>query len=134
MADDKPELDELPDALIDALRHADRAPPLITTSVDRQVSQAARAQFRSREPVPRWQLPATGAVAAGLLIAALVAMFETPSISDTVPVYADVDQSGRIDIADVMAYARKSGSEPGAEARIRSFAARIVSLNPRSDT
>ena len=114
----------LPEALIEELRRLDRAPEAITSKADRAVSKMARAHFAARRtPVLRRQ-GAWGAAACALLVVTLA----TSRLVDRVdaPVYADVDGSGRIDIADVLALAR-SGQDIE-QADLDAFAFRLVAV------
>ena len=120
--------EDLPRSLIDALKSTERPLPLITARVDREVSAMARAQFAGRRP--RKLRPAWWAAAASLVVAVLVLQLQDPGAPVDGPVYADIDQSGRIDIADVLALARTSDADPQ---KLDAFAMRIVSLNAGSD-
>lgn len=116
--------DDLPQALRDALRAADRAPPTITAAVDRAVARGAEAQFGAR----RWRAPGAWAAAAGAVLAvALLLLVPRP---DEPRSYRDVDGSGTIDIADVLALARQSGA--ASQADLDAFAMRVVALRPEN--
>ena len=118
--------DHLPRPLIDELGRLDRAPDVITARADRAVAAAARDHFCARG-IPRWRRHgAWGAVAACAVLA--VALTVGREALDRDPaLYSDVDGSGRIDIADVLALAR-SGSGVG-QADLDAFAWRVVALN-----
>lgn len=119
---DDNDLPDLPDELVDALRE-DPA-PLITSRVDRELEVLAHRAFRARKaakPVRKHRLTRWAAIAASLIAAVIV-------ISDKrAPraLYADHDNSGQIDIADVLAVARE-GYE---EAQLEAFAMQVVSLD-----
>jgi hypothetical protein len=137
--DNKP--DELPTALVAQLKAVDRAPPLITARVDRHLRAAAEAQFawrtvRRRNRVGTAWL-ATAAMAASLVLG-LFFVGDRPlrdrQLQEAAgPVYADVDGSGDIDIADVLALARARGTDPARQAELDAFARRIVALTPAGD-
>ena len=117
--------EHLPSALVDELKRIDRAPAVITARVDRTLSAAARGHFSSRQ-VQWWRQPAWGAAAACVLVAVL---FTTNRLEDeaVTSIYADVDGSGAIDIADVLALAR-TGQDVDQD-HLDAFAFRLVSLN-----
>ena len=125
MTDANEQDEQLPSALIDELKGIDRAPAVITSRVDRTLSTMARAQFSSRQ-IRRWRQPAWGAAAACVLFAAL---FTTSRLDDPGggSIYADIDGSGEIDIADVLALAR---TQQGIDQDdLDAFAFRLVSLD-----
>ena len=121
------ELDErLPQTLVDELKRLDRAPEAITAKADRAVLNAARAHFAAR-PTPVWRRQAVwGAAAACALLVVTLATGRLTDRSDA-PIYADIDGSGRIDIADVLALARSG--EGVAQADLDAFAFRLVALD-----
>lgn len=123
MADNNIPDDRLPEALIDELKRRDEAPDAITSRVDRSLAAAARAHFG--ETRAAWHRP--GAWAAAAASAALAVGLATSYLPDRDggPVYADIDGSGRIDIADVLALAR----EGVAQAELDAFARRVVALD-----
>ena len=117
--------EQLPSALIDELKRIDRAPAVITSRVDRTLSTMARDQFSSRQ-VRRWRQPAWGLAAACVLFAALFTTSRLDDRGDT-SIYADIDGSGEIDIADVLALAR---TQQGIDQDdLDAFAFRLVSLD-----
>ena len=98
--------ERLPGALIDELKRIDRAPEVITSRVDRNLADMAHAQFKQRR-IPRWQPQgAWGAAAAACVL--VVVLFTTNHLweQDDRSIYADIDGSGQLDIADVLALAR----------------------------
>ncbi len=115
--------DDLPQALRDALRAADRAPPTITAAVDRAIARGAEVQFGAR----RWRAPGAWAAAACAVLAVALLLAPRPDEPGT---YRDVDGSGRIDIADVLALARRS--EAPSQADLDAFAMRVVALGPEN--
>ena len=124
MTDTNTPEDQLPEALIDELKRRDRALDVITSRVDRMLAAAVRAHFGvSRKP--RWQNP--GAWAAAAACAVVAAGLSTSYLSERggVPIYRDIDGSGQIDIADVLALAREG--VPRAE--LDAFALRVVALD-----
>jgi hypothetical protein len=119
--------EQLPAALIDQLKLADRKAPLITSRVDREILHLAEAQFSGRRRM--WQRrPTWAAIAATVLIALFVAQLREPAMHDGGAIYSDVDHSGRIDIADVLAIARMGDRGGHTQAELDAFAMRIVSL------
>ena len=70
-------------------------------------------------------------LAATVAAAWFVVQLAAPRVDEISPTYADLDGSGRIDIADVLRLARQA-SERGenAQAEIDRFAMRIVALEP----
>jgi hypothetical protein len=121
--------EDLPPAFVERLKAADRPLPLVTARVDRALSEAARARFAGRgRRQPRWRGAAGIAAAASVLLAVLALQWPWPAAQrDTL--HADVDGSGRIDIADVLALAREPGGRSQKE--LDAFAYRIVSLEHR---
>lgn len=122
---------EVPEALVARLKAADRAPPLITAQVDRRVLADAKAQFARRRPVWRQRAPRPvwAALAASLVLGLFIVWDRPqPPSGPAVPVYADVDGSGHIDIADVLALARASGTDAASQAELDAFARQVVAL------
>lgn len=134
------EFDDLPQGLVDALQSADRRPAVITSRVDREITALAAGQFAGRGGARRSR-PALGglvgmvAMAASVLIAvaAVLSVFRGAPDIEGAEVYADIDGSGRIDIADVLAVARDARSNGVPQAQIDAFAARIVKLDGGGD-
>lgn len=121
--------EDLPPDFVERLKAADRPLPVVTARVDRVLSEAARKRFAGRgRRRPRWLGAAGIAAAASVLLAVLALQWPLPaSKRDTL--YADVDGSGRIDIADVLALARESNGRSQEE--LDAFAYRIVSVEHR---
>lgn len=117
--------EQLPAPLIDELKRIDQAPAVITSRVDRTLSTMARAHFSSRQ-VQGWRRPAWGAAAACALIAVLFTTGRLEEPGDP-SMYADIDGSGTIDIADVLALARTGQGVDRGE--LDAFAYRLVSLD-----
>ena len=117
--------EQLPSTLVDELKRIDRAPAVITARVDRTLSTMAKGHFSSRQ-VQRWRQPAWGAAAACALVAVL---FTTNQLQDeaATSIYADVNGSGAIDIADVLALARTGQGVHQDD--LDAFAFRVVSLD-----
>ena len=128
--DDK--LEALPDELVAELKKADKPGALITAKVDRSVLNLAREQFASRPEKRRRVAPAWYAVAATVLLAVLVLPMASRFGTVDDGLYADVDNSGQIDIADVLTLARRDGEVTQAE--LDAFAQQIVSLADTGDT
>lgn len=132
MRDDEP-IEELPRSLVEELRAADRPLPMITARVDREMAAMARAHFAGRRRPARASRSAWTAVAASVLLAVLVLQWPLPAPEQQGGFYADVDGSGRIDIADVLAAARSQPPDERSRAKLDAFAYRIVSLEPAGD-
>lgn len=131
MKQEKHESDDLPEALIARLKTADEPSPIITARVDREISNLAGKQFSSR-PDKRRAAPVWFAVAATMVLAVfLIQSFERTD-TGTAELYSDVDGSGQIDIADVMALARRS-DRVATDAALAAFAMRVVSLKNDGD-
>lgn len=98
--------ERLPEALVDELKRLDRAPEVITSRADRNLASLAEAQFAPRR-IPRWQ-PRRVWPAAAAACVLVVVLFTTDQLweQDGTSLYADIDGSGQIDIADVLALAR----------------------------
>lgn len=119
--------EQLPGALVDELKRIDRAPEVITSRVDRSLAGMARAQFAPRR-IPRWQ-PRSAWRAAAAACVLVVVLFTTNHLreQDDTSIYADIDGSGQIDIADVLALARTE--DVVSQADIDAFAYRLVALD-----
>ena len=125
------EFEDLPAPLIAEFKRAELSVSLITPRVDRQISELSKAQFSNRRQ-PIWRSrPGWAAIAATVLITLFVIESQLPPGLDQSAIYADIDNSGQVDIADVLALARDSGEISQAE--IDAFATQIVSLSPVDD-
>lgn len=124
--------DRLPDSLIAELRKADKSSPLITAKVDRTVANLAHEQFSSRPGKHRHAAPAWLAVAATMVLAVFLLQTKYQPETDITELYTDVDKSGQIDIADVLALARRNGRKI-TQAELDAFALRVVSLADNGD-
>ena len=100
---------------------------MITSRVDRNLVSRAHAQFAPRR-IPRWQ-PRGAWRAAAAACVLVVVLFTTNYLwkQDDTPIYADIDGSGQIDIADVLALARTQDGVNQAD--IDAFAYRLVALD-----
>lgn len=119
---DNDDLPELPDELVEALK--EDPTPLITSRVDRAIEAQARRAFKSRKaarPVRKHRITRWAAIAASVVAAVIV----IGDMRQTRTLYADHDDSGQIDIADVLALAREGYDE----AQLDAFAMQIVSLD-----
>ena len=118
--------ERLPDALVSELKRIDRAPEVITSRVDRSLASKARAHFAPRQ-IPRWQPQGAWRAAAACVL--VVALFATDRLSEQggTPIYADIDGSGHIDIADVLALARTGQGIDQAD--LDAFAFHLVALH-----
>ncbi|MDE0036951.1 MAG: hypothetical protein OXU77_05215 [Gammaproteobacteria bacterium] len=127
MSDQDANSEQLDERLIRALTVADQAPPVITAGVDRALADISTRHFASR----RWGWKRHGgwALAASVaLVAVLAVQTIGPASDDAEVLYADVNGSGAIDIADVFALAR--ADQPGVtQADLDAFAMRVVSLD-----
>ena len=126
MSDQNADSERLDEGLIRALRAADQAAPVITAGVDRALADRSRRHFASRQP--GWKRHGGWALAASVaLVAVLAVRVIGPASDDGESLYADVNGSGAIDIADVFALAR--AEQPGVtQADLDAFAMRVVSL------
>ena len=131
MVSEEEQFEDLPQSLIEGFKTAARPVPVITARVDRDISEMARTHFAARRQPIRMTRSAWAAVAATVLIAVLVT--QVPTSRDQDALYTDVDRSGRIDIADVLALARTQGPRKRSRAQLDAFASRIVSLDPPGD-
>lgn len=119
---------QLPAALIEALKAEDQPAALITSRADRALEARAAAHFSARRSPAHWR-PAWYAAAAVAAVALLLVVPREQAMDDGIGgqdgLYADIDASGRIDIADVLAVARSGRvSQPDIDA----FASRVVTL------
>lgn len=119
------QFEELPEALIEALKSADEAVPVITARVDREVLKMAREQFAGRKPAWR-RRPAWAAVAATVLIAIFIVQLDQPMQQAAQPMRVAYSA----DISDVLRLARERAGDPAAQAEIDALAMRVVSLSP----
>ena len=133
MTSDQEPYQDLPQALIERLKVADESQPTITSRVDREILGSAQSQFAAR-PARRRRSYAWAAVAAALLLALLLVELRDPEPEQAPPVYADLDQSGSIDIADVLVLAQSAKAGGVSQADIDAFAQRVVSLSPTGET
>jgi|TARA_Y100000310_G_scaffold245344_1_gene250317 hypothetical protein len=125
MSDVPLEDDELSEPIIAALKSADQPLSVVTARVDRNIRALAVAQFSSRSHASRQTMWQWSAVAASILVGILIYSTYGPDYIDPGDIYTDIDQSGQIDIADVMALAR---SRRASQAEIDAFAMRVVAL------
>lgn len=128
MSDNEP-FDDLPPSFVDELRAADRPVPMITARADREIAAMAEAHFAGRRRRARLRPASLAAIAASVLVAVLVLQLQAPAPDDGA-LYGDLDRSGQIDIADVLAAAR---TEKASAAELDAFAYRVVSLEPPED-
>lgn len=131
MPDEHTNDEDLAEELITALKAADEAPLVITARVDRALAHRATAHFRGRRSTWRRQGGWVALAASVALAAALVVQVGSAVFREETSLYADVDGSGRIDIADVLAVARTEGSGV-TQAELDAFAMRVVSLDRAS--
>lgn len=123
---------ELPESLLAKLKQADAPPAVLTVKVDRVIGDLANDQFSSRPRKGIARSPKWFAAAAAMLLAVfLVQTTERPEPA-VAELYRDVDQSGQIDIADVLALARRDSGEVS-RAELDAFAMQLVSLADSGD-
>lgn len=125
-------LEELPDELLAELEKADKPGSLITAKADRIVANLAREQFATRPDKRRRITPAWYAVAATVVLAVLVLPLTNRLGTNDGSLYSDVDNSGQIDIADVLTLARR-GDGKVSQAELDAFAMKVVSLDDAGD-
>ena len=124
--------EQLPESLIGELRRADKPEPLISARVDRTIAELAREYFSSRPGRRRLRTPVWYAAAASVVLALSVLQIQfRPDTGSTVH-YVDVDRSGQIDIADVLALARRD-ADSVTQAELDAFAMQLVSLSNEGD-
>ena len=118
---------ELPDDLVDVLKRADRAPAVVTRAVDLALGDASQAHFASRGERRAWLHRGRWvALAASMALATVLAVRWGDLGGADAGLYADVDDSGRIDIADVLVLARAGTASRG---ELDAFAMRVVALD-----
>ena len=118
--------DNLPQPLIDELKRLDRAPDVITARVDRTVAAMAHEHFSDRR-APRWRRHGAWGAAAACAVLVVALTTGRHALDRDTALYADVDGSGRIDIADVLALARSGHGVDQAD--LDAFAWRVVALH-----
>lgn len=121
-------IEELPAALIEDLKARDRGVTLLTARVDREIEAMAAAQFSARRTSRRMARPAWAALAASIIVAVLVLGPDTIDDASRRAAPADLDGSGRIDIADVLYLARQRETGQASQDEIDAMAMQIVSL------
>lgn len=123
--------EHLPADLIAALRA--ELPPLpdITAKADREVARLAAQAFADRAPTRFASRTALIGIAASLLLATTIVLTVINRPQPEALLFTDVDASGRIDIADVLALAQRSPRI--SQADLDAFAASIVSLQGNGD-
>ena len=126
MPDRDETLTELPDDLVDVLKRADRAPAVVTRAVDLALGDASRAHFASRGEHAWLHRGRWAALAASVALATVLAVRWGDLGGGDAGLYADVDDSGRIDIADVLVLARAGTASRG---ELDAFAMRVVALD-----
>ena len=122
---DHDENEDLPAELVAALKQRERPADVITRRVDREISAMAAAQFAARKPAPRRR--AWAAVAATAVLSIFLVTISRDPAPGRDELYTDVDGSGQIDIADVLALARDGHALTQSD--LDAFAAHIVSLS-----
>lgn len=134
MQPENEQFDDFPRELIRELKASARDLPVITARVDREILRMAEEQFAGRKAPRRIARPAWAAVAASVLVAVFAVSNRVTLVDEGGSVYADVDGSGRVDIADVLALARAARDSGNySQAEIDAFAKQVVSLNPVGD-
>ena len=129
--DDK-NLEDLPAELVAQLRAADESPALIAAKVDRSIARLASEHFELRSVTVQKRSPVWFAIAASVLLAVLILPVARQVDDGVLVLYQDVDRSGQIDIADVLALAR-DGRRSISAAELDEFAMQVVSLHEEVD-
>ena len=119
------DLEELPRALIEDLKAREDRVPVLTARVDRQIDAEAADRFGQRRTTRPLRRPAWVAAAASVLIAVLLL---SPYLLRDDAATADYDNSGRVDIADVLYLAQQGQSDERSQQEIDALAMQIVSL------
>ena len=129
-SDDK-QLEQLPQALVEALRGADTSLAVIDPHTDRRVLAEAREHFAARperlRPVrTRWAVAAAAAViVAAFLVVRPLELLQPPRGGAD-----DIDGSGQVDVLDAFALARMSVSDESiGDREINALLGRIVALD-----
>lgn len=125
-------IEKLPEELLAELEKADKAGSLITAKVDRSIASMARDRFASRPERRRRSAPAWLAVAATILLAVFVIPLSNRLDTGVDGLYSDADNSGQVDIADVLVLARRKDGKTS-QAELDAFAMKIVSLPDAGD-
>ena len=131
---------EIPESLRLELEARDRAVPLITARVDRALAEEAATQFAARRPFVRRRRPAWYAAAAAAVVALFFLEPQRLMMNERAGAYADVDGSGRIDIADVLLLARQGDRQDdrqdnrASQAELDAFARQIVALSSAGES
>ncbi|MEM7283376.1 MAG: hypothetical protein AAF438_17295 [Pseudomonadota bacterium] len=125
MHEENQQLDELPEALVRALKAEEATTLLVPKSVDQAVAEAAHSHFQQLTP-RWWTLPATLA-ACVLVTVVAVQLVRSPDLK------GDVDGSGQVDVLDAFALARMQQTNSDIQtADIERLMTRIVSLEEPS--
>ncbi len=120
---------ELPEALVQQLKAAEERRSLITASVDRSLDGMVQAQFANRPRRRSRAAPGWLAVAASVLLALFVVQSQRELPEN--PVYGDINNSGQVNIADVLSLARRDDGKV-TQQELDAFAQQIVSLGDAS--
>ena len=126
-------IEELPAALVDELKARDRRVTLLTARVDREIEAMAATQFSSRRSERRVPRPVWAALAASVLVVVLVLGPDTIDDASRQAAPADLDGSGRVDIADVLYLARQRDTGQVSQDAIDAMAMQVVSLTNWED-
>ncbi len=124
--------EQLPDSLIGELKTADKPDSLISAKVDRTIARLAREQFSPRAERRRLRAPVWYAAAASVALALFLLQIQLRPDSGSAGMYSDVDESGQIDIADVLALARRD-DRTITQSELDAFAMHVVSLDESGD-
>ena len=129
--------ENLPGTIIDRLRREEQSIAIISPKIDEIVLAAAASQFADRKQAKSSGLsrPARAAVAASVVLTIFVMSNFYFAPSPAPSSVADVDNSGRVDIVDVLALARSRERNPAAvsQAQINALMMQIVSLTENGD-
>ncbi len=132
MQQENEDLNELPETIIDRLRGDERSISIISPKIDQIILAKARSQFENRHQARSRTLarPAWVAIAASVALAILVMNNFNFTRSPVPGNIDDVDNSGRVDIVDVLTLARLREQNPAAvsQAQIEALMMQVVSL------
>ena len=133
MTQEQEQFDQLPAAIVARLQAQERSVAMLTPAVDREIRNAAHAQFASRQSrsaARRWYAPAAAAAAVALIALFIARPFEEPAV-EALRLADDIDGSGQVDILDAFALARlaRDADDESGRGRIDALAERIVALD-----
>ncbi len=129
--------EQLPETIIDRLRGEDASISIISPKIDQLILAEAKAQFADREQAGSrtYAKPAWVALAASVVLAVFVMNNLNITRSPVPTNIDDVDNSGRVDILDVLSLARTRERNPAAvsQAKIETLMMQVVSLSKNGE-